>query len=76
MMDKKVDAYRSSRERMDRKNLPWEEKNDLAKLSIALDFINKLNVEENSTIPKGNMLKYYTNLSDIEITISDFEFGK
>ena len=76
MLDVAVDEYHSSVERKSRKTLPWKDKSDLDRMAIVVDFINKLNIEDDGDQPKGNMLKYYRNPSDIEITISDFEFGK
>ena len=76
MLDEAVDEYHSSVERKSRKTLPWKDKSDLDRMAIVVDFINKLNIEDDGDQPKGNMLKYYRNPSDIEITISDFEFGK
>lgn len=76
MVDKAVDEYQSSSERKMRKNLSWKEKNDLDRMAIVVNFVNKLDMEDGGSQPKGNMFKYYSGPSDIEITISDFEFGK
>ena len=58
------------------KSLPWNEKSDLDKLATILDFINQVNVNESSTVPEGNMLKFYSDISDMRVIISDFSFGE
>lgn len=54
--------------------MPWREKTDMDKMSIVLDFLNKLKVSRKDTVPSGNMMKFYDNADDIESCISAHHF--
>ena len=70
LMSNKITDYYGSESHKSRKSLEWERKDGLDKVSIILDFINKLRNSDD----QGNMIKFYSNINDIALCISDHEF--
>ncbi len=74
-MNDKITTHAQSSEYLSSKRKKWQNKTDLDKMVIVMNFINKLKLFENDTVPNGNMIKFYKNSNEIINFISNHKFN-
>lgn len=74
-MSQEVEEYAKTQEYKKSKRKHWKNKDDLARMVIVRDFINKLKLTDTDNVPNGNMMKFYSNTRDVAECISDHFFG-